>query len=50
MNDWTGNSHMGEATTKINRKVLGVDGAPGIAGDDIQITLDVELKRPTAGK
>lgn len=51
MNDPQGNSHMGaEATTKINRKDFGVNGAPSMVGDDIQITLDVELKRPTAGK
>ena len=35
-----------EATTKINRKDFGVNGAPGAVGDDIQITLDVELTRP----
>src|SRR5215471_1855233 len=35
-----------EATTKINRKDFGVNGAPGVVGDDIQITLDVELTRP----
>src|SRR6476660_5579316 len=31
-----------EATTKINRKDFGVNGAAGVVGDDIQITLDVE--------
>jgi polyisoprenoid-binding protein YceI len=46
------NSPMGDirmgasATTKINRHDFGVDGGAGIAGDEIQITLDVELKRP----
>ena len=35
-----------EATTKINRKDFGVNGMPGIVGDEIQITLDVELTRP----
>jgi len=35
-----------EATTKINRKDFGVNGAPGAVGDEIQITLDVELTRP----
>ena len=35
-----------EATTKINRKDFGVNGAAGVVGDDIQITLDVELTRP----
>lgn len=34
-----------EATTKINRRDFGVNGAPGIAGDEISIILDVELKR-----
>jgi len=31
------------ATTKINRKDFGVNGAPGIAGDELSITIDVEL-------
>jgi polyisoprenoid-binding protein YceI len=35
-----------EATTKINRKDFGVNGAPGVVGDDIQITLDVEMTHP----
>ena len=34
-----------EATTKINRRDFGVNGAPGVAGDEISIILDVELKR-----
>jgi len=38
-----------EATTKINRQDFGVNGAPGIVNDEIQITLDVEVTRP-AGK
>jgi polyisoprenoid-binding protein YceI len=38
-----------EATTKINRRDFGVNGAPTVAGDEVQIILDVELKRP-AGK
>ena len=42
-----GGMRMGaEATTKINRKDFGVNGAPGMVGDEIQITLDVELTRP----
>ena len=46
------NSPMGDirmgasATTKISRHDFGVDGGAGVAGDEIQITLDVELKRP----
>jgi polyisoprenoid-binding protein YceI len=34
------------ATTQINRHDFGVNGGAGVAGDEIQITLDVELKRP----
>jgi polyisoprenoid-binding protein YceI len=34
------------ATTSINRKDFGVNGAPMMAGEQVQITLDVELKRP----
>jgi polyisoprenoid-binding protein YceI len=45
-----GGTRMGaEATTKINRQDFGVSGAPGAVGDEIQITLDVEVTRP-AGK
>lgn len=41
-----GGTRMGaEATTKINRHDFGVNGAPGIVGDDISIILDVELMR-----
>ena len=35
------------ATTKINRNDFGVSGLPGIVGDDITITLDVEMTKPT---
>lgn len=46
--DPMGNEHMGaEATTTINRQDFGVSGAPGMVGDQIQIILDVETKRPT---
>jgi polyisoprenoid-binding protein YceI len=34
------------ATTKINRNDFGVSGRPGIVGDDITITLDVEMTAP----
>jgi polyisoprenoid-binding protein YceI len=34
------------ATTKINRNDFGVSGRPGIVGDDISITLDVEMTKP----
>jgi polyisoprenoid-binding protein YceI len=36
------------ATTKVNRRDYGINGAPGVAGDDISITIDVELVK--AGK
>lgn len=42
-----GNQRMGaSASTKINRKDFGVNGAPGVVGDDINITIDVELIQP----
>jgi polyisoprenoid-binding protein YceI len=34
------------ATTKINRNDFGVSGLPGVIGDDITITLDVEMTKP----
>jgi polyisoprenoid-binding protein YceI len=37
------------ATTKINRKDFGVNGAASMVGDDISITLDVEVMKPAAG-
>ncbi len=44
--DPRGNFHIGaSATTKINRKDFGVNGAPGMAGDEISITIDTELIR-----
>jgi polyisoprenoid-binding protein YceI len=36
------------ATTKINRLDFGVSGLPGIVGDEITITLDVEMTKPAA--
>jgi polyisoprenoid-binding protein YceI len=36
------------ATTKISRKDFGVSGAPSMVGDDISITLDVEVAKPAA--
>ena len=51
INDPRGTSHMGaEATTKIDRRDFGVNGSPNIVGNEINIILDVELKRPTAPK
>lgn len=42
--DPRGNFHMGaSASTTINRKDFGVNGAPGMVGDDITITIDSEL-------
>ena len=42
-----GNQRIGaSATTKINRKDFGVNGAPGAVGDEITITIDAELIRP----
>lgn len=39
------------ATTTINRKDFGVNGAPSMVGDDITITIDVEVtKPPTAAR
>ncbi len=45
--DAKGGPRMGaSATTKINRQDYGLNGAPGVAGDDITITLDIELIKP----
>ena len=47
INDPMGGFRIGtSATTSINRKDFGVNGAPMMAGEQVQITLDVELKRP----
>jgi polyisoprenoid-binding protein YceI len=44
-----GNQRIGaSASTKVNRKDFGVNGAPGVVGDDISITIDTELIQPTA--
>jgi polyisoprenoid-binding protein YceI len=49
--DPRGNAHMGaSAATTISRKDFGVSGYPGMIGDDIQITIDVELAKPAAAK
>ncbi len=51
MTDPRGAMHMGaSATTKVNRKDFGINGAPSMAGDEIQITLDVEMVKPAAAK
>jgi polyisoprenoid-binding protein YceI len=45
--DPMGNRRIGaEATTKINRKDFGVNGAPAVVGDEISITIDAELIQP----
>jgi len=42
--DPKGDLHMGaSATTKINRKDFGVNGGGGMIGNDVPITIDVEL-------
>jgi polyisoprenoid-binding protein YceI len=47
--DPRGNQHVGaSATTKINRKDFGVNGASTMVGDDISITIDVELTKPAS--
>lgn len=45
--DPRGNLHMGaSATTKINRQDFGVSGIPVMVGNDVSITIDVELVKP----
>ena len=47
--DPRGNQHMGAAaTTQVNRKDFGVSGQPTGVGDDITITLDVEMVKRAA--
>ena len=42
--DPKGNSHMGaSASTKVNRMDFGVSGASAVVGNDVPITIDVEL-------
>jgi len=44
LTDPSGNKRVGaSATTKINRNDFGVSGLPGTVGDEISITLDVEM-------
>jgi polyisoprenoid-binding protein YceI len=50
MKDPRGNLRIGaSATTTINRQDFGVGGASGMVGDQVTITLDVEMSK-TAGK
>jgi polyisoprenoid-binding protein YceI len=47
LKDPHGNQHMGaSATTTINRKDFGVNGARTAVGDDVSITIDMELVQP----
>ncbi len=49
MKDPWGNQRIGaSASTKISRKDFGVNGAPGVVGDEITITIDAELIQPPA--
>lgn len=42
-----GNQRIGaSASTKITRQDFGVNGAPGVVGDEITITIDAELIQP----
>ena len=44
-----GNQRIGaSASTKINRRDFGVNGAAGAVGDEITITIDAELIQPQA--
>jgi polyisoprenoid-binding protein YceI len=44
-----GNQRIGtSASTKITRQDFGVNGAPGVVGDEITITIDTELTLPPA--
>jgi polyisoprenoid-binding protein YceI len=44
MEDQRGNGHMGaSATTKVNRQDFGVSADKGVVGDEVPITIDVEL-------
>src|SRR5438046_10451086 len=47
--DQRGNTHMGaSATTTIKRSDFGVSSLPAMIGDEVQITLDVEMVKPAA--
>ena len=48
--DPRGNLRVGaSASTTINRKDFGVDGAAAVVSDDVPITIDMELTRPGSG-
>jgi polyisoprenoid-binding protein YceI len=45
--DPRGNVHMGaSASTTVNRNDFGVSGAPSMVGNDIALTIDIEMIRP----
>lgn len=47
--DPRGNTHMGaSATTTVKRSDFGVSALPAMIGDEVQITLDVEMVKPAA--
>ena len=47
--DPKGNEHMGaSATTTISRKEFGVSNMEGMIGDELHITIDVEMVKPAA--
>jgi len=47
LDDHHGHLHMGaSATTTINRQDYGVSGVPVMVGNDISITIDVEMVKP----
>ncbi|HEX4489500.1 MAG TPA: YceI family protein [Terriglobales bacterium] len=47
--DPKGNLHVGvSGSTKINRKDFGVNGAAAMVGDEVPITLDLELVHPAS--
>jgi len=49
MKDPWGNQRAGaSATTTINRMDFGVSGAAGAVGNDVTITLDIEMSKPAA--
>jgi polyisoprenoid-binding protein YceI len=49
MKDPRGNTHMGaSATTTVNRKDFGVNGGGMMVGDEVSITLDLEMVRPAS--
>jgi polyisoprenoid-binding protein YceI len=49
MKDPWGNQRRGaSASTKVIRQDFGVNGAPGVVGDEITISLDVEFFKPPA--